>query len=95
MILGPAPEENMPRALLMSLGNAGIFLTSPIGIAMLLLAVAFIVVFARSKKGPQDVRWNHCDRTGGKRHGVVVGKSIWITLAALGAATCAFVAYWF
>jgi TctA family transporter len=34
----------------MSRGNASIFLTSPISLAMLLLAVAFIVVFARPKK---------------------------------------------
>jgi TctA family transporter len=40
----------MRRTLLMSRGNAGIFLTSPISLAMLLLAVAFIVVFARPKK---------------------------------------------
>src|SRR3984893_7597472 len=50
MILGPALEENIRRALLMSRGNASIFLTSPISLAMLLLAVAFIVVFARPKK---------------------------------------------
>jgi hypothetical protein len=50
LILGPALEENMRRALLVSRGNANIFLTSPISLAMLLLAVAFIVVFARLKK---------------------------------------------
>jgi TctA family transporter len=50
MILGPTLEENMRRALLMSRGNADIFLTSPISVAMLLLALAFIVVFARRKK---------------------------------------------
>jgi TctA family transporter len=40
----------MRRALLVSQGNANIFLTNPISLAMLLLAVAFIVVFARLKK---------------------------------------------
>ena len=40
----------MRRALLMSRGNAGIFLTSPISVVMLLLAAAFIVIFARRKK---------------------------------------------
>jgi putative tricarboxylic transport membrane protein len=50
MILGPTLEENMRRALLMSRGNAEIFLTSPISLIMLLLAVVFIVVFARPKK---------------------------------------------
>jgi TctA family transporter len=34
----------------MSQGNADIFLTTPISVAILLLAVAFIVVFARRKK---------------------------------------------
>jgi TctA family transporter len=50
MILGPTLEENMRRALLMSRGHAGIFLTSPISLVMLLLAVAFIVIFARREK---------------------------------------------
>jgi TctA family transporter len=50
MILGPALEENVRRALLMSRGKASIFLTSPISLAMLLLTVAFIEVFARPKK---------------------------------------------
>ena len=50
MILGRTLEENMRRALLVSRGNAGIFPTSPISVTILLLAVAFIVVFARRKK---------------------------------------------
>jgi len=50
MILGPALEENLRRALLMSRGHASVFLTSPVSLFMLLLAVGFIVVFARPKK---------------------------------------------
>jgi TctA family transporter len=50
MILGPVLEENLRRSLLMSRGNASVFLTSPVSLAMLLLAVGFIVVFARGKK---------------------------------------------
>ncbi len=57
MILGPILEENMRRAMLISGGDATVFLRRPISAFFLLLAVALIVTyvvptFRRSKKKP-------------------------------------------
>ena len=46
LVLGPVLEENLRRALLMSHGDPSVFVTSPVSLAMLLLTVAFVVVFA-------------------------------------------------
>ncbi len=50
LVLGPALEEHTRRSLLLSKGDPTVFLTHPISLAMLLVAVALIVVFARPKR---------------------------------------------
>ncbi|MBP2231886.1 TctA family transporter [Azospirillum agricola] len=44
LVLGPLMEENLRRALLLSRGDATVFLTKPISLALLLLAVALLVL---------------------------------------------------
>ena len=46
LVLGPILEENLRRALLISRGDPMIFLTRPISLSILLLAVAILVIFA-------------------------------------------------
>lgn len=48
LVLGPMLEENTRRAMLLSRGDFTIFLTLPISLAMLILAVVLVVVFSRS-----------------------------------------------
>ncbi len=50
LVLGPALEEHTRRALLLSKGDPTVFLTHPISLAMLLVAVGLIVIFARPKR---------------------------------------------
>src|SRR6186713_2675114 len=45
-ILGPMMEENLRRALLLSRGDPTVFLTRPISLTMLLLAVALVLLIA-------------------------------------------------
>ncbi|CAO3359040.1 tripartite tricarboxylate transporter permease [Azospirillum melinis] len=44
LVLGPLMEENLRRALLLSRGDATVFLTKPISLALLLLALALLVL---------------------------------------------------
>ncbi|MBV9862150.1 MAG: tripartite tricarboxylate transporter permease [Alphaproteobacteria bacterium] len=46
LVLGPVLEENLRRSLLISRGDPSVFFTRPISLAMLLLAVAFVVIFS-------------------------------------------------
>jgi len=46
LVLGPVLEENLRRSLLISRGDPSVFLTRPISLAMLVLAVLFVVVFS-------------------------------------------------
>jgi TctA family transporter len=45
-VLGPLLEENLRRALIISRGDPSVFVTRPISLALLVLAVAAIVVAA-------------------------------------------------
>jgi TctA family transporter len=50
LVLGPALEEHARRALLLSKGDPTVFLTRPISLVMLMIAVSLIVIFARPRK---------------------------------------------
>ena len=43
-VLGPMMEENLRRALLLSRGDPTVFVTRPLSLVMLLMAVALIVI---------------------------------------------------
>ena len=43
-VLGPLMEENLRRALLLSRGDATVFLTRPLSLALLLAALALVVM---------------------------------------------------
>jgi TctA family transporter len=43
-VLGPLLEENLRRALIISRGNAGVFVTRPISATLLVAAVIILVV---------------------------------------------------
>jgi len=45
-VLGPMMEENLRRALLLSRGDAMVFVTRPISLTLLVVAVALIVIVA-------------------------------------------------
>ena len=45
-ILGPMMEENLRRAMLLSRGDPSVFLTRPLSLTMLLMAVAMIVIIS-------------------------------------------------
>jgi TctA family transporter len=46
LVLGPSLEENIRRAMLLSRGDPRVFVTEPISLAFLCIAVALIVIFA-------------------------------------------------
>ena len=46
IVLGPLAEDNFRRALLLSDGSLSIFVTRPISLAFLLIAVGSIALFA-------------------------------------------------
>ena len=45
-VLGPMMEENLRRAMLLSRGDPTVFLTRPISLTMLLMAVALLLLVA-------------------------------------------------
>ena len=55
-VLGPMMEENLRRALLLSRGDPSVFVTRPISLAMLLVAVALLLLIAAPKfRSTRDV----------------------------------------
>ena len=55
-VLGPMMEENLRRALLLSRGDPTVFVTRPISLAMLLVAVALLLLIAAPKfRSTRDV----------------------------------------
>ena len=48
-VLGPMREENLRRALLLSRGDPSVFVTRPISLAMLLVAIALLLLIAAPK----------------------------------------------
>jgi TctA family transporter len=50
LVLGPALEEQTRRALLLWKGDPMVFITHPISLAMLLVALALVVVFALPRR---------------------------------------------
>lgn len=51
LVLGPSLEENFRRALLLSGGDPSVFVTRPISLLMLILAVFMAFIFLRKKSG--------------------------------------------
>jgi len=45
-VLGPMMEENLRRALLLSRGDATVFVTRPLSLVLLLMAVALLLLIA-------------------------------------------------
>jgi TctA family transporter len=45
-ILGPMMEENLRRAMLLSRGDPMVFVTRPLSLSLLILAVALVVIVA-------------------------------------------------
>jgi TctA family transporter len=55
-VLGPMMEENLRRALLLSRGDPSVFVTRPISLAMLLVAVALLLLIAAPRfRSTRDV----------------------------------------
>ena len=45
LVLGPLMEENLRRALLISRGDPSVFVTRPISLALLVMALALVLLF--------------------------------------------------
>ena len=57
IVLGPLAEKNFRRALLLSDGSLSIFVTRPISLLFLLIAVGSIAIFAwKNHKEKQRIR---------------------------------------
>jgi TctA family transporter len=56
-VLGPLMEENLRRAMLLSRGDATVFVTRPLSLVMLVIAVGLLllIIIPNVRKGRQEV----------------------------------------